>query len=462
MTVYMNKLSQTISIRMFAAGMAILASVACSSRRTVVIEPVESDSVLVNPGMGFTTFYSFNGDERNQGHPESSIAYFRWYWDMLEPQEGRVNFAMIDSILALCQAHGQKLAFRVMCQNGHENADKTVEDSLEVPRWFRESAPGFLYPDRKHWQPDYDSAEFLEKHGALIRALGARYDGHPDLDHVDIGSVGRWGEWHTSGLDLPMPKAGSMTKIIDFYLESFVKTRLVMNVDEGFALEYAIVKGTGWRADCIGDMRQDWSHMRVAYPVAIREHRLSEVWTRAPVVFETCWNMLHWQEMGWDADSILATALEWHVSVLNNKSFPVPEGWEPRIEEFQKKMGYRFVLRRMEHPAQVHRGELFELRLDWENLGVAPSYRNYPPALELRAVDGSATRVIRTDSDITDWLPGPRSIMLVVEVPSDLPAGEYTLGLALIDPESGEPGIRLAIEGREADGWYRLSRIKIR
>jgi hypothetical protein len=28
--------------------------------------------------------------------------------------------------------------------------------------------------------------------------LGARYDGHPDLDHVDLGSIGWWGEWHMS------------------------------------------------------------------------------------------------------------------------------------------------------------------------------------------------------------------------------------------------------------------------
>lgn len=434
----------------------------CAPSRTVVVRPDEIDSVLVNPGMGFTTFYSFNGDERNENHPECSIAYFRWYWDTLEPEDGQVNFELIDNVIERCRENGQRLAFRVMCQNGHENADTTTDDSNEVPRWFRESAPGFLYPDGRHWQPDYDSPEFLDKHLRLIRALGARYDGHPDVDHVDIGSVGRWGEWHTSGLGLPMPETESMIRIVDAYLESFTRTPLVMNVDGGFALDYAISKGTGWRADCLGDMREPWSHMRVAYPSAIREHGLGEIWKRAPVALETCWNMLHWREMGWDVDSILNTALEWHVSVLNNKSFPIPAGWETRIDEFQKKMGYRFALRRMEHPEKVRLGETFSLYLDWENLGVAPCYRDYPLAVEFRSMDNGQARVIRTDSDIARRLPGPLRVMLAIEAPRDLPAGEYTLGLALLDPVIGEPAIRLATAGRDEDGWYRLSRIRLR
>ncbi len=440
----------------------VVAVIACSDENRTVVTPAGLDSVLVNPGMGFTTFYSFNGDPLNVNHPECSIAYFRWYWKDLEPREGEVNFALIDSVLALCREHGQKLAFRVMCQNGHENADKSPDNALEVPRWFRESAPGFRYPDKIHWQPDYDSPRFLEAHGRLIRALGARYDGHPDLDHVDIGSVGRWGEWHTSGLDLPMPKPENMFKIIDFYLESFRSTPLVMNVDEGPALDYAIGHGTGWRADCLGDMRHGWSHMRVAYPAVIQEYGLGRIWQHAPVALETCWNFQHWKENGWDADSIFATALEWHVSVLNNKSFPIPDEYWPRVIEFQKKMGYRFVLTRLEHPKQAPRGESVPVLMDWENRGVAPCYRNYPLAFELRPANGGEARVIPTQLDIRRWLPGARRELVALDIPPDIPPGDYRLGLALTDSSSGQPAIRLATAGREPDGWYRLSRIEIR
>src|SRR4030042_6145178 len=127
-------------------GLSGLLVCGCSRTGKVVVELRETQEVLVNPGMGFTTFYSFNGDEINRNHPECSIAYFRWYWDVLEPEEGRVNFGMIDRLLEIAHGKGQKLAFRVMCQNGHEVADKSVTEKWEVPAWYRNSgARGWNY-----------------------------------------------------------------------------------------------------------------------------------------------------------------------------------------------------------------------------------------------------------------------------------------------------------------------------
>src|SRR4030042_6104472 len=77
-----------------------------------IVEPEVTDEVLVNPGMGFETFHSFNGDGQNmwaENYPECSIAYFRFYWDKLEPQEGRYNFELIDSLLEKAQERGQDL-----------------------------------------------------------------------------------------------------------------------------------------------------------------------------------------------------------------------------------------------------------------------------------------------------------------------------------------------------------------
>jgi hypothetical protein len=33
-----------------------------------------------------------------------------------------------------------------------------------------------------HWVPDWEDPLFLKAHFRLIRALGQRYDGHPDLE----------------------------------------------------------------------------------------------------------------------------------------------------------------------------------------------------------------------------------------------------------------------------------------
>jgi hypothetical protein len=439
---------------------------ACSSSpKTVSVHPVESERVLVNPGMGFTTFYSFNGDSINSSHPECSIAYFRWYWDDLEPEDGKPAFGMIDSLLALARERGEKIAFRVMCQNGHEMADKRPNDYKEVPDWYREIARGFDYPDGKHWQPDYDDPVFLEKHGRLIRALGERYDGHPDLDHVDIGSIGHWGEWHsTVG---PLPSEETWKALIDIYVNSFRKTPLVMNIDGDEALAYAVERGTGWRADCLGDMRstapdREWDHMSVAYPQAIQKHRLHEVWKTAPVVFETCWNMGHWLQQGWDVEWILEKAIEWHISVLNNKSFSVPEEYAEKVEMLQKRMGYRFVLAGLIHQSRIARGDTLRVDMDWINRGVAPCYVRHPLALEFVPADGGEPHRVMTDVDITRWLPGRHAVFSSIPIPQNLPAGDYELRLALLDPHRLEPAIHLAIDGEGTDGWYELSGITLR
>jgi hypothetical protein len=46
-------------------------------------------------------------------------------------------------------------------------------------------------------------------------------------------------------------------------------------------------------------------------------------------------------------------------------------------------------------------------------------------------------------------------------LPEDLEAGEYALALGVVDPKTREAAVRLAIEGRAADGWYPLSSLTI-
>ncbi len=465
--------SGTRWLRALSVSTLVLALAAgCAKTRTVTVNPVETDEVLVNPGIGFTTFYSFNGDPINAHYPECSIAYFRWYWDVLEPEEGKVNFALIDSVLALCHAHGQRLAFRVMCQNGHEMADKSVTVKYEVPLWYVHSgAKGWLYPDKQHWQPDYDDPLFLEKHGNLIRALAARYDGHPDLDHVDIGSVGRWGEWHTEGLPFPMPTLENHEKVIDLYVDNFKQTPLVMNLEESPATAYAISRGTGWRADCLGDMSvgefydengNGENHQLNRYPRIIGKFVPPEVWKTAPVVFETCWNMGHWFEQGWDVDSILNQALVWHISVLNNKSFDVPEAIRPNVDKFLKRMGYRFVLASLSYPERVFAGDSLNVEMNWLNRGVAPCYGRYELALALRHPQTGETAVCPTGQSVRGWLPGETRVTAAIQAPPQLTAGSYDLLVGLVDPADGSPKVKLALQGRQEDGWYKVGALTIR
>lgn len=123
------------------------------------------------------------------------------------------------------------------------------------------------------------------------------------------------------------------------------------------------------------------------------------------------------------------------------------------------RMGYRFALRRAEWQQEVHSGAATGLTTWWVNEGVAPTYR--PFILAFRFSSPNASAVVRTDADIRKWLPGDAVFEDPLFVPADLAPGTYELSVALLDPISTQPGVRLGIEGRDADGWYALGKIRV-
>ena len=156
-------------------------------------------------------------------------------------------------------------------------------------------------------------------------------------------------------------------------------------------LRYAASRGAGWRGDCFGDygyFTPDWNHMEHAYPPSLEDPIVADAWKQGPVQFEVCGYIHEWYERGFDLDKILQKGLEWHVSVLNAKSKPVPAAWRARFDEFLKKMGYRLVLRSLTHETRGSAGQPLSLRSRWENVGVAPVYRPWLLAYRLRRDSG--------------------------------------------------------------------------
>ena len=200
-----------------------------------IVRPKPIDDVLVNPGMGIETFQRFNGQALNAAlgwseegptaklseatsppdFPASSISYCRWFWQELEPEQGKVRWEIIDQALSEARAHGQALAIRLM----------PYDQKHPLPVWYQNS--GARRADRPTdkdgdiWQPDFSNPLYLKYWGA-VAAAGSRYDGHPDLDSVDISSVGYWGEgWSDYMPAFPYQKA-----LMNVWLEAFKRTPL--------------------------------------------------------------------------------------------------------------------------------------------------------------------------------------------------------------------------------------------
>ena len=450
---------------------------------TVSVTPQQTDAILANPGMGWQTFHRTSKEDKNlPSWIPSTVHYARWGWGELEPKEGHIDYAFLDNVLAESRASGQTLAFRVMCCS-------TSPRRPYHPAWLQGAGGRILecvYSGRSGLLiPDLDDPAVLEKHLDFIARLGKRYDGHCDLDHVDLGTVGWWGEWHMSGSPCELPTLANRKRIVDAYLDAFRKTPLVMLVGGRECLQYATKRGTGWRADCLGDMggfSRTWCHMRNAYPTMIPDAEAQEVWKTAPVAWETCWDMRKWVDEGWPIRTIFNYALAMHGSYLNNKSAPLPEGDQirPEVERFLRRLGYRLVLRELAHRATAKAGSRVELAMKWQNTGSAPCYRPYRLAYRLTG-PGGYEKVFFGEQTVNQWLPGsidpftaeylknpvdlPEGEVVAlsetIDLPDEISPGTYQLSLAVVAEDSPEPVVRLGIEGRDADGWYPLSELTI-
>jgi hypothetical protein len=442
-------------------------------QESIIVRPIEIDEVLINPGIGFMTFQRFNGDDLNEGlkwtegfpieyqewdgeldndhHPLTSIAYFRVYWKFVEPEPGQYRWDLIDRALDTAHQRKQTLMLRIAPYGTGEERD--------VPKWYRQKVGEEGELAEKKWQTDPEDSRYVRHFGGMIRALGRRYDGHPDLESVDMALVGAWGE----GAGSALLSQETREALVDAYLEAFQKTPLLMLLTDEKTNHYGISKKeVGWRVDCLGDMggfNPNWSHMNDYYPQAIINFGMKEAWKKAPVSFEVCWVLRKWQQEGWDIDHIIDESLKWHISSFNAKSSPVPVEWEPHVKRWLNKMGYRYVLRKFSFSASVHQNGRLDFTSWWENKGVAPCYKKYRLALRLRGHENSV--VLLTEADIRDWLPGDNLYDDAVFVPIDMPPGDYELDFALVDAVTFEPGIQLAIEGRRDDGWYPLGTLEV-
>jgi len=333
---------------------------------------------------------------------------------------------------------------------------------------------------------DMDDPITLQRHLDFIKRLGERYDGHPDIAHVDIGSIGWWGEWHLIGSQKnKLPTIENRTKVIDAYLAAFKKTPLLMQISGGDCLRYATQHGAGWRADCLGNMggvTKNGCHMRDYYPVSIKEGGIQDVWKTAPVAWETCWDMRKWVNEGWSLRYIFNYALALHASYINNKSAPLPYGdnVRPELERFLRRLGYRFVLKELKHPSGAKPGAKLDLLMKWQNVGSAPCYKPYRLAYRLSNDQGYA-KVFVSNNTVNRWLPGsvelfteeffkqpkdlpPGEVAAVTDtitLPVDIPAGVLSLSLAVVEEHTSNPVVRLGIKGLTKDGWYPVSEIKV-
>ncbi|MHA2618037.1 MAG: InlB B-repeat-containing protein [bacterium JZ-2024 1] len=489
-----------------------------------IVRPEEEmETLYANPGTGWQTFHrpacavenGPPGDENVQGHGiPSTTLYRRFNWDELEEQEGDFRFAWIEELwLKWAKSCGQRLALRVqLAADGWQAAPLWLRDIPGVTGWeyYRDGDDDGKQDTNEPtlWTPDLSNPVVRFYHDRLVQKLGEKYDGHPFIDLIDIGSVGLWGEWHFSstkilactpprpdcplGQEIPLPPDDVRQSIIDAWATVFQHTPVVMNIFDdryytnsndpelGKELAYGILQHrTGWRADCWGH----WFPQQRFYPSilanadTLTDGKASWAWRDGPVALEPCGTMQDWwdhPENYWfrggqqveNIDTVLQWAIDHHATYIQNKTAKVPDAWAPKVKEVLRKIGYRLVLRELRHPRVITPGSSFTITMTWENVGVAPPYWDY--YLEVRLKQGDTEWVSPPLLSIKGWQPGTRVERVEMALPLNLPAGDYELSLGIFSPypeHSSYPAlkyVKLAIQTPyDENGWYTLSRITL-
>ena len=415
----------------------------------------ETDTLFANPGQGWM---SQQRSPRSEPRFPCSVVYIRFNWADAEPEPGNYQWPIIDDVIAAWKPHGAAVAFRVMTCNAHSAG------YYSSPKWlFDAGCKGHEYlrggddptsggKRLTRIEPDYNDPIYLAKHREFIAALGKRYNGNPDVEFLDIGSYGIWGEWHTSH---PAPVT-VRKQIVDMYLEAFPKTPLMFMSDDAELLNYALGKGTGFRRDGVGSPwhEQNWIGSRKYAAV----EGMADAWQRAPVVFEWFGNYDYLKSRNWPFEAAVDFMLKNHVSLINDNIGRVPSEAMPQLERLARLAGARFTLRELAHECEVKRGKTLFLEMKWANVGVGRLYRPHRLIFYVLSEDHKPVYSQQSAADLRQWLPGEHTVSENLTIPRDLRQGDYRLALEVV---SQRGPFRLAIDAPQTKGRYEVSRFKL-
>lgn len=269
-------------------------------------------------------------------------------------------------------------------------------------------------------------------------------------DNADViltaqaGFVGAWGEWHASTNDLAEPN--NAKKIVHKWLEILPDSRTVqlrtprqkwMILDDKTAItaEQAF-QGTpiarlGHHNDCFISSETD---VGTYEDIENEKAYLNAETAYLPMGGETC-ALTQFS----DPDNARAEMESLHFTYLNLGYHPeVLDKWrnDGFFREVANRLGYRLSLESFSAPTAATPGGDLPIRITLTNSGFAAPCNPRSVQLILQHTGAAYETILPITAEPRAWLPGePIEIAEQLQVPDDLPPGEYKLFLTLPDPE---------------------------
>jgi len=436
----------------------------------VFVTPTATDVtnvVVSNPGKGWLLFGCGSGP-----HPNLSVdvlalgttGYSRFNWKDIQPEESTFNWLPIDSAIASWKAVGRKFAFRVMAANTHAGTGEAGK--YVTPKWvFDQGANATTYvidPQDPYGGlpgpkviPVWDDPIFIQKVKNLVAALAARYDGHADVDFIDIGTYGNWGEQHNWPYGGPDLTSQQLIEHMTWYKNEFSQTQLLTVwgiAANNPAYDWAVNNTIGMRRDGIlGASPKGEECTRALYkePAVFEWHRSYQ-----DMVSGGYWS----QERFWTALFNGRPSYQGTYWCLDANLMYAAEG--ALMRQAANLLGYHFVLESAEFPKTRGNGQTDTFVSKWRNDGLAPAYLDLKVHLSLLDAQGNVLQTIVLDLEPYQWAPYVDTNSSYEETTSFAfqyheDAAQLAIGL-FSSQNLDEPDVALGIEGRLDSGWYVL------
>ena len=225
--------------------------------------------------------------------------YLRFAWSYLEPEEGKFNWSVLDEMVEKWTAKGYGISIRITSK---ETGTKPIEQQYATPLWVKEAGcKGEYYRRHKEpgdasfpWEPVFNDPIYLDKLENFIKAFADRYDGQPWLRYVDIGSLGDWGEGHTSSGSNIRYDGESRLKHLKIHTQYFRKSQLIVSDDfiygtptkeeSGSLFNYCLDNHISFRDDSI--MVDYWARKHPATYSVAHTNLYEAVYRKHPTVLK--------------------------------------------------------------------------------------------------------------------------------------------------------------------------------
>jgi hypothetical protein len=423
-------------------------AISATKQNLVTVYPEEYDHAIRNPLMGFRSSL-----EKEHEYGTVVKTYFRWNEFENSASDG------VDKIKQVCDARWK----------GCEAKNIKI-----IPRVY------LLWPRKENGWPadmtegDFTSDQFKQRVIAFIQKLGKAWDNDSRVAYVEMGIVGEWGE-----MEWPDTKDDIKEAIAAQFATSFQNKLVMIRWPNTFNDD---IYNFGYYWD-------SWGHHDQQY-YGFHLKNVSPRWKTAVIGGETAYNWgKSYIQPGKSPDESLSKPVHTDFMVDQIRTLHANHmGWIASYDQrnesvragaeiIQKIMGYRFIISEVTYPKKIDADTKFMITFKVKNTGSTPFYYNWP--VEVSLLDPKTKQPVWKQTcnniDIRTWLPGdkwdeksdtytiPAEINSINQsfILSNVPAGEYIVALAILDPAGTRPNARFAIKNYYNGGRHPIGKVGI-